>query len=82
MEHPAAARFRNQLAAISRGDVAPFYEDTREDFVNFNDIGAGPWRENHGRDAFFATFLPVFLSAHRSSVSVTCEIGALLGMRP
>lgn len=56
MEHPTATRFREHMAAISRGDIVPFYEDVREDFVNFNDIGAGPWRENHGRSAFFSFF--------------------------
>ena len=56
MEHPNATKFREVLDAVARGDVAAMYAATREDFVNINDIGAGPWREVHGRDAFFAFF--------------------------
>jgi ketosteroid isomerase-like protein len=56
MEHPNATEFRKVLDAIARGDVEMMYAATHEDFVNINDIGAGPWREVHGRDAFFAFF--------------------------
>jgi ketosteroid isomerase-like protein len=56
MEHPNATEFRRVIDAISRGDAAAMYDVTHEDFVNINDIGAGPWREVHGRDAFFEFF--------------------------
>lgn len=55
-EHPNAVLVRERFAALSAGDVVPFYEAVREDFHNVNDIGAGPWRESRGRDAFFAFF--------------------------
>jgi ketosteroid isomerase-like protein len=55
-EHPNAVLFRDRFAALAAGDPAPVYEATREDFHNVNDIGAGPWHESHGRDAFFGFF--------------------------
>ncbi|TCK23017.1 nuclear transport factor 2 family protein [Pseudonocardia endophytica] len=55
-EHPNAVLVRERFAALNAGDVAPFYDAVREDFHNVNDIGAGPWHENHGRDAFFGFF--------------------------
>ena len=55
-EHPNAVLVRERFAALNAGDVAPFYDAVREDFHNVNDIGAGPWHEHHGRDAFFAFF--------------------------
>jgi ketosteroid isomerase-like protein len=55
-EHPNAIAFRGLIEAIARGDVATTYAALHEDFVNLNDIGAGPWRECYGRDAFFAFF--------------------------
>jgi ketosteroid isomerase-like protein len=56
MEHPNATEFRKVMDAVARGDVEAMYAATHEDFVSINDIGAGPWREVHGRDAFFAFF--------------------------
>jgi ketosteroid isomerase-like protein len=55
-EHPNAVLVRERFAALSAGDVVPFHEAVREDFHNVNDVGAGPWRESRGRDAFFAFF--------------------------
>jgi ketosteroid isomerase-like protein len=55
-EHPNAIAFRELMDVVARGDVATMYPAVHEDFVNLNDIGAGPWRECYGRDAFFAFF--------------------------
>jgi ketosteroid isomerase-like protein len=55
-EHPNAIAFRGLIDAIARGDVAALHAALHEDFVNLNDIGAGPWRECYGRDAFFSSF--------------------------
>jgi ketosteroid isomerase-like protein len=55
-EHPNVIAFRGLMDAVARGDVATMHAALHEDFVNLNDIGAGPWRECHGRDAFFAFF--------------------------
>jgi len=56
MEHPHATKFRALIDSIAEGDLATIYAATSEDFWAVNDIGAGPWREVHGRDAFFAFF--------------------------
>jgi ketosteroid isomerase-like protein len=56
MEHPHATEFRKVMAAAAEGDVATMYANTHEDFFALNDIGAGPWREVYGREAFFAFF--------------------------
>jgi uncharacterized protein len=56
MEHPNAVEFRKVMDALASGDLAPIHAATHEDFVNVNDIGAGPWRESHGREAFFDFF--------------------------
>ena len=53
MEHPNVTRFREAHAALVAGDVEPCFALMREDFVNLNDIGAGPWREQRGRKAMF-----------------------------
>jgi hypothetical protein len=55
-EHPNALRLREILDAIAAGDVEAAYLATHEDLHNVNDIGAGPWREQHGREEFFAFF--------------------------
>lgn len=56
MEHPNATQFREVMAAVANGDLAPLVTLLPEEFVNLNDIGAGHWREVHGRDAFLAFF--------------------------
>ena len=55
-EHPNAIAFRRLMDTVARGDVATTYDSVHENFVNLNDIGAGPWRECYGRDAFFSFF--------------------------
>ena len=54
--HPHALRIRENFAALAAGDLTAFYEAVHEDFHNVNDVGAGPWREVRGRDAFFGFF--------------------------
>lgn len=56
MEHDNATHVRAVFAAMAEGDAAPAFEAVHEDFHNVNDVGAGPWREVHGRDAFFDFF--------------------------
>jgi hypothetical protein len=53
MEHPNVTRFRRAHAALVAGDPQPAWDRMREDFLNLNDVGAGPWRENRGREAMF-----------------------------
>jgi ketosteroid isomerase-like protein len=51
-EHPNAARFRLAFEALwQRGDLAPTHALLREDVHWVNDIGAGPWRDLHGKQA-------------------------------
>ncbi|MCE0767904.1 nuclear transport factor 2 family protein [Pseudonocardia kujensis] len=54
--HPNVLRLREIFAALAAGDPGPAYAATHEDFLNVNDIGAGPWREQRGRDTFYAFF--------------------------
>ena len=63
MEHPHVTRFREAHAALVSGDIEPCWALMREDFVNVNDIGAGPWRENRGREAmmrFWGEWMELF----------------------
>ncbi|MFC5948033.1 nuclear transport factor 2 family protein [Pseudonocardia lutea] len=55
-DHPNARRIRAIFDAIAAGDLTGAYEATHEDIVNSNDIGAGPWREQRGREVFYAFF--------------------------
>lgn len=56
MEHPNATHVRSVFTAIAAGDIVPAYDAVHEDIHNVNDIGAGPWRETRGREAFFDFF--------------------------
>ena len=42
MEHPNLTRVREVFAALAAGDIEPSVAQMRDDFVNENDIGAGP----------------------------------------
>jgi ketosteroid isomerase-like protein len=56
-EHPNATVFRAGFQALwERGDVAPFLTLLRDDVEWINDIGAGPWREIHGKEAVLAFY--------------------------
>jgi ketosteroid isomerase-like protein len=48
-EHPNAVVAREVFAALAAGDIDPVFELMTDDFVMHNDIGAGPWRELHGK---------------------------------
>lgn len=71
MEHPNVALVLSTLNAVTAGDLASVIDALREDFVNLNDIGAGPWREAHSRDEFltkFAEFAAVFDGTFKQEV--------------
>ncbi|MGQ0575532.1 MAG: nuclear transport factor 2 family protein [Pseudonocardia sp.] len=62
-EHPALAATLHAFAALAAGDAGPADALMADDIVNINDIGAGPWRENRGKDAvwaFFGAFVELF----------------------
>jgi ketosteroid isomerase-like protein len=62
-EHPALADVRHAFAAMAAGDVEPVDALMADDILNINDVGAGPWRKNRGKDAvwaFYAAFVEVF----------------------
>ena len=64
-------RFRAAHAALVAGDVGPTWGLMRDDFVNLNDIGAGPWRENRGRDAmmrFWGEWAELFEGTFRQEI--------------
>jgi hypothetical protein len=42
MEHPHVTRSREAHAALVAGDIEPCWALMRDEFVNVNDIGAGP----------------------------------------
>jgi ketosteroid isomerase-like protein len=48
-EHPNAVQAREVFAALAGGDLAPAFDLMTDDYVLHNDIGAGPWRELHGK---------------------------------
>lgn len=49
--HPNADEARRVFEAFwIHGDVQPMLDAATDDFVWINDIGAGPWRELHGKD--------------------------------
>ena len=53
--HPNADEARRVFDAFwTHGDVQPMLDAATDDFVWINDIGAGPWRELHGRDEAMA----------------------------
>jgi ketosteroid isomerase-like protein len=71
MEHPNVIRFREAHAALAAGDVEPTWALMREDFVNLNDVGAGPWRENRGREAmmqFWGEWAELFDGTFRQEI--------------
>lgn len=56
-DHPNAARMRAAFEALwPDGDVAPALALLRDDVHWVNDIGAGPWREAHGKQGFLEMF--------------------------
>jgi ketosteroid isomerase-like protein len=56
MEHPNIKLVLSTVDAVLAGDFATVVDALRPDFVNLNDIGAGPWREAHSRDEFLTLF--------------------------
>jgi ketosteroid isomerase-like protein len=71
MEHPNVSLVLSTVDAIMAGDFATVVDALRADFVNINDIGAGPWREAHSRDEFltlFGEFAAVFEGTFRLDV--------------
>jgi hypothetical protein len=62
-EHPALADVRYAFAAMAAGGMGPVDTLMADAIVNINDVGAGPWRVNRGKDAgwaFYAAFVEVF----------------------
>jgi hypothetical protein len=71
MEHPNVARFREAHTALVAGDVGPTWALMREDFVNVNDVGAGPWREQRGPEAmmrFWGEWAELFDGTFRQEI--------------
>jgi ketosteroid isomerase-like protein len=71
MEHPNLTRVRETFAALAAGDVEPSWAMMREDFVNLNDVGAGPWREQRGREAmmrFWDGWMVLFDNTFRQEI--------------
>lgn len=63
MDHPNAAIARNAFTALAAGDIAPAFALMTDDFLMLNDIGAGPWREVHGKDGvldFWTRWMELF----------------------
>jgi len=50
MKHPNLTRVRDAFDALASGDIEPAFAMMGDDFLNENDIGAGPWRENRGKE--------------------------------
>ena len=64
-------RFREAFAALAAGDIEPCLAHMRDDFLNVNDIGAGPWRENRGRKAtmrFWGEWMELFDNTFRQEI--------------
>jgi ketosteroid isomerase-like protein len=62
-EHPNLVRTREAFEALKVGDLEPIMTQTADDIVMVNDLGAGPWRELHGKDAvlgFWYAFAGMF----------------------
>lgn len=54
-EHPNAVRFRAAFDALwTDGDMQPMIDNTADDHLWINDIGAGPWRHLQGKDESLA----------------------------
>ncbi len=71
MDHPNAVRTREIFAAAAAGDFEPMIACLADDIVNVNDVGAGPWRENHGKQAvldFYFAFMTLFEGTFRQDV--------------
>ena len=71
MEHPNATLARNIYAALAASDVATAFDVLSDDLVLINDIGAGPWRELHGKQAvleFWGRWMELFEGTFRQEV--------------
>jgi ketosteroid isomerase-like protein len=71
MEHPNVTRAREAMSALAAGDTEPVFARMRDDIVNLNDIGAGPWREQHGKEAmmrFWAEWMDLFDGTFRQDI--------------
>jgi ketosteroid isomerase-like protein len=71
MEHPNLTRVREAFAALAAGDIEPCFAQMRDDFLNLNDIGAGPWRENRGKNAtmqFWGEWMELFDNTFRQEI--------------
>ena len=71
MEHPNATFARNLYAALAAGDLATAFDALADDLVLINDVGAGPWRELHGKQAvleFWGQWMELFDGTFRQEV--------------
>jgi ketosteroid isomerase-like protein len=62
-EHPRLVSTREAFEALKAGDLEPILAQTADDVVMVNDLGAGPWRELHGKEAvleFWFAFAGMF----------------------
>ena len=72
MEHPTATTTREAFAALAAGDLEPVFTRMTDDFVMRNDIGAGPWREIHGKDGvleFWTRWSELFGGTFRQDIT-------------
>lgn len=71
MDHPNAVQARAVFAALAAGDIAPAFDLMTDDYVMHNDIGAGPWREVHGKDGvldFWTRWMQLFDNSFRQEI--------------
>lgn len=71
MEHPNAMQAREVFTAMAAGDIAPAFDLMTDDYVLHNDIGAGPWRELHGKAAvldFWTRWMELFHNSFRQEI--------------
>lgn len=71
MEHPTAVQAREIFAALAAGDIGPAFQQMTDDYVMHNDVGAGPWREVHGKEGvldFWTRWMELFDNSFRQEV--------------
>jgi ketosteroid isomerase-like protein len=71
MEHPTAVQAREVFAAAAAGDITPALDVLADDYILRNDIGAGPWREVHGKSGlleFWSRWMELFDNSFRQDV--------------
>lgn len=71
MEHTNATHARRVYDALANGDLTPAVDAMADDMVMINDIGAGPWREVHGKQGvldFFGRWMELFDNTFRQQV--------------